>query len=138
MHAIIWINARYVKTLIVPIIQNASGNFITNRPVSSRQLASASSLQNDNQRQQSERRQEEPLFGRSVGFALDVGDFPVKVDLLAFRGAAESEIVYQQLAVFLAGRDVIVQFDPNSSLPGPYYYWPGNPVIKLSGVSRCP
>ncbi len=57
MHAIIWINARYVKTLIVPIIQNASGNFITNRPVSSRQLASASSLQNDNQRQQSERRQ---------------------------------------------------------------------------------
>ncbi|WP_424947407.1 hypothetical protein [Candidatus Spongiihabitans sp.] len=21
-------------------------------------------------------------------------------------------------------------------MPGPYYYWPGNPVIKLSGVSR--
>ncbi|WP_424947455.1 hypothetical protein [Candidatus Spongiihabitans sp.] len=21
-------------------------------------------------------------------------------------------------------------------MPGPYYYWPGNPVIKFSGVSR--
>ncbi|WP_424946065.1 hypothetical protein [Candidatus Spongiihabitans sp.] len=20
-------------------------------------------------------------------------------------------------------------------MPGPYYYWPGNPVIKLSGVA---
>ncbi|WP_424947395.1 hypothetical protein [Candidatus Spongiihabitans sp.] len=37
----------------------------------------------------------------------------------------------------MTGWDVIVQFAPNSSLPGPYYYyWPGNPVIKPFGVAE--
>ena len=47
-------------------------------------------------------RREKPLFFRSVGFAPDVGNFPVEVNLPAFRRAAEPRVVHRQFAVFLA------------------------------------
>ena len=47
-------------------------------------------------------RREKPLFFRPVGFAPDVGNFPVEVNLPAFRRAAEPRGVHRQFAVFLA------------------------------------
>ncbi|WP_424947417.1 hypothetical protein [Candidatus Spongiihabitans sp.] len=42
---------------------------------------------------------------------------------------------YLPLASQRESHFAIYHCHPNPSLPGPYYYWPGNPVIKPSGYA---